>query len=157
MRLTDKSRLALLIETFADAEAGMKARMEAGRAIARRFPPMRRTALYANMLRDADLSDQGRWIVMLMLYYVGNGHAVSGFIAFFNDPKMPDALKLDAILFAFSLNPRLEPALGPDAPRFPLSWLSNGFRQLPPIPERERRAYVLERLNMNLFEERSSS
>lgn len=157
MRLTDKSRLTLLIETFADTSSDRKVRTAAGRTLARRFPPMRRTQLYANILRDPALSDPGRWIVMLMLYYVGNGHAINGFVAFYNDPEMPDALKLDAILFAFSLNPRLEPVLNLGAPRFPLSWLSNGFRKLPPIPKRERRAFVLDRLHMDLFEERSPS
>lgn len=156
MPLTDRSRLVRLIETFANAESPAR-RSSAGARIARRFPPMRRTELYANVLRHAELTDHARWIVMLMLYYVGNDHAYRGFLAFYDDPEMPDELKFDALLFAVSLYPRLPIVPGPHAPRFPMRWLMNGFRKLPPVPTKERRAYVIDCLRIDLFEERSNT
>lgn len=155
MDLTHKDRLIRLIEVFAGADASPRRRAEAGDRIAKNFPPMRRTELYANVLRDVRLSDRARWIVMLMLYYVGNDHAIRGFTSFYGDPEMPDELKLDALLFAYSLNPRLEFDPGPAAPRFPASWLANGLRKLPPLPTAVRRDYVLGCLHTDLFGERS--
>lgn len=157
MNLTDKKRLILLIEALADSEKSRRKRKSAGQALARLYPPTQKSALYANILRDGRLSDRGRWVVMLMLYYVGDDEAVRGFLSFYADPEMPDALKLDVILFAVSLNPRLQLKLNRDALRFPLSWLIQGFRNLPPMPADERRSYVLDRLVEDLFEERKLS
>lgn len=157
MPLTDRSRLILLLEAFVDTSKSACCREGAGRKIARLFPPLRRTELYANVLRHAGLSDRVRWVVMLMLYYVGDDHAVEGFTAFFRDPEMPDELKFDAALFAISLDPHVRFRADSHTPRFPLGWLLNGLQKVPPLSVEERQAFVLDRLRIDLFTERKPS
>jgi len=153
MPFTDMSRLKRLLATYADRSKNDRKRRRAGKELQQRFPPKRRTSLYAKVLREKDLSEQARWMTMLILYHVGNEPAVRGIKDFLYDPIMPTAQKFNAAMLLFSLNPRMKLEPSKHLPKYPLVWLRQAINQMPHFPEEIRRQFVLQELLFDFFDE----
>lgn len=152
---TDLSRLRRLLETLADPKTGPPKRHQAGAGLRDRFPPKRRTDLYARLLREPSLGDEARWAVMLMLFYVGNEPAVEGLSAFVRDPAMSKSVKSNALMLLVGLNAKEALRAAEAGARFLLPWLRHGARMSEPrMPAAERRRLVIEALLVDLFDEK---
>lgn len=151
MPFTDMGRLKRLLATYANRRKSMRKRKRAGEEIRRRFPPLHRAGLYARTLREPDLSDQARWMVMLILNYVGNEEAANGLKAFLYDPNAPTYLKLDAATILVRIKPdvKLEPSV--HLPAFPERWLEQALALTPFFSEAVRRNFVIQELLFDFF------